>query len=171
MSRKVTRKSTRHLARRRCVGSVALSLSLIVGFLTPLPCRAWGALIFASDFTTSAWLRIPRRRHGPRAIDEVEEPIRPKKLQKSSARPTVTNEFQRQPRRRRAGVSCKDGFSQKRFRSDRQRERIFVRIAAVIATPVPRFPGCTKVCEFSANSSRENLVCLCQDGHRVITPK
>ena len=59
-----------------------LSLSLIVGFLTPLPVGLGEVLIFASDFTTSAWLRIPRRRHGPRAIDEVEEPIPPKKLQK-----------------------------------------------------------------------------------------
>lgn len=43
----------------------------------------------------------------------------------------------------------------------------------MIATPAPRFSGCTKICEFSAggNSSRENPVCLCQDGHRAITWK
>jgi hypothetical protein len=65
----------------------------------------------------------------------------------ASARRTVTNVFQRPPRRGRA-QDC-------------------------WATPVPRFSGCTKICEFSAgaNSSRENLVCLCQNGHRVITWK
>ena len=92
---------------------------------------------------------IPRQHHGPRAIDEVEEPIPPKKLQKCLG---PADRHKRVPET--AAPRESSGL-------------------LVIATPVPRFSGCTKICEFSAgaNSSRENLVCLCQDGHRVITWK